>query len=325
MENITKKIRTIAKRALVNKEVDKILGWEKGDLWSESHLSFITKPEDVDTLIWDFFCINNLSKYLVKELQKHDRIGIFIKGCDSTSFNQLLKDNRIEREKVVLYGIPCEGMVDSEKIKKLMLNERVKEIKKYENGFILNSKNNSKNVLEGEIKYDKCLTCISPNPVIYDLLLTDEVENNNNKIDRFKGVEEIESMTPDERYNFWKGEFQRCLRCNACRDICPACNCVKCVFENYDTEISGKAKTESEDTFFHIIRAYHVAGRCVDCGECARVCPAGIPLDKLNRKIIKDINEIYGEFNAGLDSTTPAPLVTFKLEDSDTFSKQGGK
>jgi ferredoxin len=325
MGNITEKIRAVAKQALMNKEVNKILGWKKGDLWSESYPAFITKPEEADSLIWDLFCINNLSKFLIKELQKHDKIGIFIKGCDSTSFNQLLKDNRINRENVILYGIPCEGMADPEKIKKLMLNDRVLGISQSENRFTLTTKNSSKNVLGGEIKYDKCITCIYPNPVVYDVLLGDEVENKVNKEDRFKGVEEIEAMSPDERYNFWKGEFERCIRCNACRDICPACSCVKCAFDNMDAEISGKAKEESEDTFFHIVRAYHVAGRCVDCGECARVCPAGIPLDKLNRKIIKDINEVYGEFNAGADSITPAPLVTFKLEDTDTFSKQGGK
>jgi len=325
MENITKKIRAIAKQALINKDVDKILGWKKGDLWSESYPAFITKAEEADTLIWDLFCINNLSKFLIKELQKHDKIGIFIKGCDSTSFNQLLKDHRINRDDVVLYGIPCEGMVNPEKIKKIMLNDRVTGIKKSENGFTLTSKNKTKDVSGEEIKYDKCITCISPNPVVYDELLGDEVKNKEREEERFKGVEEIEAMTPDERYEFWKGEFQRCIRCNACRDICPACSCVKCVFENQNAEISGKAKTEDEDSFFHIVRAYHVAGRCVDCGECARVCPAGIPLDLLNRKIIKDINEVYGEFNAGFDSITPAPLVTFKLEDTDTFSKQGGK
>lgn len=325
MENITKKIRAVAKQALINKEVNKILGWKKGDLWSDSYPVFITKPEDADTLIWDLFCINNLSKFLIKELPKYNKIGIFIKGCDSTSFNQLLKDNRIDREDIVLYGIPCEGMVDPEKVKKIMLNNRVKEVKKSENNFTLVGKNKTIDVLGREIKYDKCITCISPNPVVYDHLLGDEIENNKDGENRFKKVEEIEAMSPDQRYNFWKEEFERCIRCNACRDICPACSCVKCVFDNEKAEVSGKAKTEGEDTFFHIVRAYHVAGRCVDCGECARVCPAGIPLDLLNRKIIKDISEVYGEFNAGMDSTTPAPLVTFKLEDTDTFSKKGGK
>ncbi len=45
MGNITEKIRTAAKQALMNKEVNKILGWKKGDLWSESYPAFITKPE----------------------------------------------------------------------------------------------------------------------------------------------------------------------------------------------------------------------------------------------------------------------------------------
>ena len=52
---------------------------------------------------------------------------------------------------------------------------------------------------------------------------------------------------------------------------------------------------------FHIIRAFHVAGRCTDCGECSRVCPQHIPLHLLNRKFIKDINELYGEYQAGAD------------------------
>ena len=181
MENITKKIRAVAKQALINKDVDKILGWKKGDLWSESYPAFITKAEEADTLIWDLFCINNLSKFLIKELQKHDKIGIFIKGCDSTSFNQLLKDHRINRDDVILYGIPCEGMVDPEKIKKIMLNDRVTGIKKSENGFSLTAKNSSKDVSGEEIKYDKCITCISPNPVVYDELLGDEVKDKEKK------------------------------------------------------------------------------------------------------------------------------------------------
>ena len=39
---------------------------------------------------------------------------------------------------------------------------------------------------------------------------------------RFDEVERLEAMTPDERFAFWQGELSRCIRCNACRDICPA-------------------------------------------------------------------------------------------------------
>ena len=77
---------------------------------------------------------------------------------------------------------------------------------------------------------------------------------------------------------------------------------------------------------FHIIRAYHVAGRCTDCGECSRVCPQGIPLHLLNRKFIKDINTFYGEYQAGADTESRAPLTDFTLEDVEPgiVSKRGG-
>ncbi|WP_372713382.1 4Fe-4S dicluster domain-containing protein [Ilyobacter sp.] len=324
MGKIGEKIRETAKRALENKEVDKILAWQKGDLWYDSYPAFISKVEDADSIIWDSFCVNNLSKYLIKELQQNDKVGIFVKGCDSTSFNQLLKDNRVDRERVVLYGIPCEGMIDPEKIKDLELNKGLKEVSRCGDTVTLVTKDGEKNISAENVEYDKCAVCLYPNPVVYDELMGEKVEREISIEDRFKGVEEIEAMSPDERYDFWAEQFKKCIRCNACRDICPACSCVKCVFDNDDADLAGKARVESEDAFFHMIRAYHVAGRCVDCGECARVCPSGIPLDKLNRKIIKDINENYGEFDAGADSTTAAPLVTFEVNDRDTFTK-GGK
>ncbi len=68
---------------------------------------------------------------------------------------------------------------------------------------------------------------------------------------------------------------------------------------------------------FHIIRAFHVAGRCTDCGECSRVCPQGIPLHLLNRKFIKDMNEFYGEYQAGAEVNLRAPLVDYTLDDPE--------
>ena len=68
---------------------------------------------------------------------------------------------------------------------------------------------------------------------------------------------------------------------------------------------------------FHIIRAFHVAGRCTDCGECSRVCPQNIPLHLLNRKFIKDINSLYGNYQAGEDTTSRAPLNDYKTDDCE--------
>ena len=72
-----------------------------------------------------------------------------------------------------------------------------------------------------------------------------------------------------------------------------------------------------EEKMFHIIRAFHVAGRCTDCGECSRVCPQGIPLHLFNRKFIKDIDELYGEYQAGEDTDSKGPLTNFTFDDAE--------
>ncbi len=135
---------------------------------------------------------------------------------------------------------------------------------------------------------------------------------------RFDEVAKLEAMTPDERFAFWQNELSRCIRCNACRNVCPACTCEKCVFDNPKSGIENKAAATSfEENMFHIIRAFHVAGRCTDCGECSRVCPQHIPLHLLNRKFIKDMNELYGDFQAGETEQQRHPVTSYRTDDAE--------
>ena len=88
------------------------------------------------------------------------------------------------------------------------------------------------------------------------------------------------------------------------------------MFDSNKFDSTQKANVDSfEEKMFHIIRAFHVAGRCTDCGECSRVCPQGIPLHLFNRKFIKDINEFYGDFTAGETADGDRPLTSFTFED----------
>jgi len=50
---------------------------------------------------------------------------------------------------------------------------------------------------------------------------------------------------------------------------------------------------------FHLTRAIHLAGRCVDCGACTRACPAGVNLSILNRKLAKDV-KVYFSLETGM-------------------------
>ncbi|NLY83297.1 MAG: 4Fe-4S ferredoxin, partial [Acholeplasmataceae bacterium] len=54
------------------------------------------------------------------------------------------------------------------------------------------------------------------------------------------------------------------------------------------------------------------------------VCPQGIRLDLLNRKLIKDINELYGEYRAGADAVTASPLLHFEVNDVEPGSTAKG-
>lgn len=99
---------------------------------------------------------------------------------------------------------------------------------------------------------------------------------------------------------------------------CPACTCRTCVFDNPKSGVAAKVNnTDFEENMFHVIRAFHVAGRCTDCGECSRVCPQNIPLHLLNRKFIKDIDTFYGDFQAGTEVGVRGPLISYTKEDCE--------
>ena len=150
--------------------------------------------------------------------------------------------------------------------------------------------------------------------MVYDELLLESADTLDG--DRFAGVEAIEAMSPEEKFEFFRKELSKCIRCNACRNVCPACSCRKCVFDSTKFDAAQKANVDPfEESMFHIIRAFHVAGRCTDCGECSRVCPQNIPLHLLNRKFIKEMNECYGEYQAGETVGSKSPLTDYTLED----------
>lgn len=305
--------------------VNKVFGWKKGDFDYDVTPAVFT---DVETLKKEFvfgdFSSANFSKYLVKETRKDEgKILVFLKPCDTYSFNQLLTEHRFDREKVYAVGIPCDGMIDISKIKEIVGDGIVKIDDNSETIKVETLYDGVKELDKKDILLERCVSCKSKKHVAYDELIGEDGEVIDSN--RFDEVEKLEKMTADERFAFWQNELSKCIRCNACRDVCPACTCEKCVFDNPNSGVENKSPAnEFEERMFHIIRAFHVAGRCTDCGECSRVCPQNIPLHLLNRKFIKDINEFYGDYQAGETVGSRAPLVNYTKEDiepSDAVKK----
>ena len=308
-----------AKELLQSGAVQRVLGWQTGEFVYDITPAVFTSAEEMDEkFVYSDFCGNNLSKYLIKESRKEGKVLVFLKPCDTYSFNQLIKEHRIVRENVYVVGVPCEGKTDGETLKAKGI-KGILGIKAEGDNFVVETLYGEKTIAKADALPERCLNCKSKKHMVYDELLGEEGEVLDSH--RFDMVEKLENMTPDERFEFWRGELSRCIRCNACRNVCPACSCEKCVFDNDNSGIAQKAAADSfEEKMFHIIRAFHVAGRCTDCGECSRVCPEHIPLHLLNRKFIKDIDSLWGDFQAGSDSETRGPLTAFTEGDAEPGS-----
>ena len=312
MQELTSELIKIAKEKLASGAVQQVIGWRRGLFDEDVTPSTFKDAADLEkNFVFNKYCKANLSKYLVKitraiETAKtttrtnnamakqrdpnaaeapipNEKVLAFLKPGDTHSFCQLLKENRITRDDVHIVAVPCSCEMDE-------------------------------SVKEGE----GCDHCRNKKHVVYDEVVGKAREEAIGDPSRFEGVEKIAAMSADERHEFWKNEFSRCIRCNACRDVCPACTCEKCVFDNNALYTSQKvAQVPFEESLYHIIRAWHVAGRCTDCGECSRVCPEHIPLHLLNRKFVKDIDEIYGPYVAGSDMETKPPMLTWTAGDAE--------
>ncbi|MBR2311690.1 MAG: 4Fe-4S dicluster domain-containing protein [Clostridia bacterium] len=310
---------------LANGTCDRVLGWANGDFaYDQTPALFRTEQELEAGFVYNGFSAANLSKYLVKECRAGGKILVFLKPCDTYSFNQLMAEHRIKREMIYVIGVACDGKADVEKLKEQGI-DGITVIKEDGDKYVVSTIYGDKTVKKADVLAERCVNCKSRKHMVYDEFIG-EAGDVIADCGRFDMVEKLEAMTPDERYEFWRGELSRCIRCNACRNVCPACTCEQCIFDNPKSGVSQKAAANSfEENMFHIIRAFHVAGRCTDCGECSRVCPENIPLHLLNRKFIKDVNTFYGTYQAGEDPAAKPPLGRYEKNDIEPGEAGGVK
>ncbi|TKJ43818.1 4Fe-4S ferredoxin [Candidatus Aerophobetes bacterium Ae_b3a] len=315
MQECEKELREVAKKLLLEKKVDLIIGYEEGTLPLRTRPIFIREADETKKLVWNSRCENSLCSYLKTT---KERVGIVAKGCDSRSIIGLIKERQIKRENIFIIGVPCSGIIDRKKIEDILEGRELLECIESDSQITLKGEGLEEKVDKDKLVHASCKSCKYRNPVLYDTLVGKEVSQG--EVEEYSDVEEFASKSDDERWAYFNDEASRCIRCYACRNVCPACYCPQCFVDQSLPTWFGRTLHPSDTLMFHMIRTLHIAGRCVDCGACSRVCPVNIELRMLHKKVQKDVKELY-DYEAGINLEELPPMATFKMDDPQEFIK----
>jgi formate dehydrogenase subunit beta len=310
----TEKIQETARKLLKDKTVDVFIGYSKGTVPMMNEPVVIRDPDKADMLYWDSFCGLNLCNYLTK---REDRIGIVATGCNSRNMVTHIIENQIKREQLHIVGIPCTGMIDHRAVEKAVGYREIGEVKEDGDGFTVKGRDFEETLEKKDFLQLNCRICRHRNPVMYDEMIAEPVKEQA-EVEAYKDVEKIEDMTSENKWEFFSRMIEGCIRCYACRNACPLCYCPTCFVDESRPQWVGKSIDPTDTMTFHILRAYHCAGRCTDCGACERVCPVGIPMRQFTKKLNKDAEALFS-WEAGLSPDQRPPLDVYRPDDYDEF------
>jgi ferredoxin len=333
-------MRDTARDMLAKNEVRAVVGYRRSSNGMLAEPVVITAPEQADELIWDPTCFHNLSLYLVEDRKflAHVRqnpgqpIAIIAKGCDARAIVVLMQEHYFKREDVYIIGVSCEGTGVLDERKLAALNIQATDAAFDGEEFVFATAQGEKRVQAKEVMADRCMECRIPYPREHNKVFGED-KTGREYAEPFAALKKFEEQDAGERWIFWERQFDRCIRCYACRSVCPMCYCDECVVDSTSFPVTGQTTAEekanrvrwiersaerSENITYHLTRAMHLAGRCVDCNECERVCPVNIPLRLLNNKMEREAREQFG-YEPGASIGAPALVASFLDKDPGKF------
>lgn len=309
-KKITSELQSLLKS--IYKPGDLIISYKESGIPGQMTPFFIRSKEKIDLIEITPYCINNLAVYLAElsllELfaqNKNAKIIITVKPCDMNSIMQMVSDAQIALEKLSLVVFECDGTISVKNIKDSIMDD-FSDIELAESSINLTTINHGKMTLKKD-----------------DFVLSKCKDKNNCSLSSFhdfyfvgveakkplQGKKQIkeetllqDSLTKKDLKKAVETELAKCIRCNACRNICPACFCSdQCIMDKPKlvAPFIEKGTSLANNTLYHLIRFFHIAPNCTSCGECERVCPQNIRLSifykYLNRFTEKELGYIPGK------------------------------
>jgi len=320
-----------------------VIGWQKGYDPLHNTPLFMRSEADVDKLEWGALNVHNPAVYLPSFRGK--KIGIVVKGCDSRSVVELLQEKLIDRDGVVIFGMPCDGVVDLSKIKAKLADAgltagkveavaadgktvsvtaagKVEAVAADGKTVSVTAAGKAVTMPFADVAADKCLHCQFPNAVLADAYVGDPIAPAPASPAGNADMAALDAMSVPERMAFWRYHMDRCIRCYACRNACPMCVCRDhCIAQSREPHWLSQEDSVTEKLMFQVVHAMHLAGRCTECGECQRACPMDIPVLALKKHLNSTIHDLF-DYQAGVDPVAIPPLLQFKVEE-DNIKERG--